>query len=70
MPADRCTGCDVELDSSRYARCDVCKGAKYCISCARAHLCTTRCATNGCIAGLCVHLVRDGVVDARYGVHE
>src|SRR5206468_2535300 len=50
VPADRCAACDALLDPARYARCDVCRGAKYCISCAREHLCTARCATSGCIA--------------------
>jgi hypothetical protein len=68
VPADeRCTACDAPLDPQRYARCDVCEGARFCAGCARHHLCTTRCASNGCVAGLCVHIVRDGVADARYG---
>jgi len=68
--AARCSACGSTLDAARHARCDVCRGALFCIACAKAHLCTARCQTNGCIAGLCVHLVRDGVTDARYGVHE
>lgn len=71
MPAeDRCAACDAWLDLERYARCDVCKGARFCIDCARRHLCTPRCASNGCIAGLCVHAVRSGLVDPRYGIVE
>jgi hypothetical protein len=71
MPSDdRCASCDVVLDLQRYARCDVCKGAQFCIECARRHLCTVRCTSNGCIAGLCVHVVRDGVTDMRYGIVE
>jgi hypothetical protein len=66
----RCSVCGTALDAARHARCDVCRGALFCITCAKAHLCTARCRTNGCIAGLCVHVVRDGVTDARYGVHE
>ena len=69
MPSDdRCTACDARLDPARYACCDVCKGARYCLACARSHLCTARCTSNGCIAGLCVHVVRDGVTDPRYGI--
>jgi len=64
----RCAACDAFLDLRRYARCDVCKGAELCIDCARGHLCTARCASNGCIAGLCVHVVRAGSVDPRYGI--
>jgi hypothetical protein len=67
---DPCASCHRALDPQRYARCDVCKGARFCISCARGHLCTARCASNGCIAGLCVHVVRAGVVDPRYGIVE
>jgi len=67
---DGCAACGAPLDQARHARCDVCHGALFCIACAKAHLCTARCSTNGCIAGLCVHLVRDGVTDPRYGVHE
>jgi hypothetical protein len=65
-----CAACGAGLDRARYARCDVCRGATYCIACANAHLCTSRCTSNGCVAGLCVHLVRDGVTDPRYGIHE
>lgn len=71
MPAEaRCTVCDKPLDLLRHARCDVCKGALFCIDCGRRHLCTARCASSGCIAGFCVHLVRAGVVDPRYGIVE
>jgi hypothetical protein len=71
VPAEvRCTACDAKLDAERYARCDVCRGAMFCITCARGHLCTARCAYNGCIAGLCVHVVRAGIVDERYGIVE
>ncbi len=71
MPADdRCAACDAALDLQHYARCDVSTGARYCIDCARGHLCTVRCMANGCIAGLCVHVIRAGVVDPRYGIFE
>ncbi len=71
MPSpERCAACDRALDLAQYTRCDVCRGARYCVDCGRKHLCTARCTTNGCIAGLCVHLVSDGVTDERYGVHE
>lgn len=71
MPAeDHCSACDAPLDLARYARCDVCKSARFCIGCARRHLCTAQCALNGCVAGLCVHVVRSGVVDPRYGIVE
>jgi hypothetical protein len=70
MRAERCSACGAALDPDRYTRCDVCHGARYCVDCARRHLCTPRCAANGCVAGLCVHLVRRGVTDERYGVHD
>jgi hypothetical protein len=71
VPADvRCAACEATLDAERYARCDVCRGARFCITCARGHLCTERCASNGCIAGLCVRVVRAGIVDERYGIVE
>jgi hypothetical protein len=60
----------VPLDLRRYARCDVCAGARLCDVCAKAHLCTERCQSNGCVAGLCVRMVRGGVADARFGVTE
>jgi len=68
--ADRCSVCGATLDRARHARCDVCRGALFCIACAKKHLCTARCQTNGCIAGLCVHMVQGGVTDPRYGVHD
>jgi len=70
VPSERCAACGGSLDPAGHARCDVCRGATYCLDCARGHLCTARCTSNGCIAGLCVHVVRDGVVDPRFGVHE
>ena len=71
MPAeDRCAACGDTLNPKRYALCDVCNGARFCVVCARGHLCTARCASSGCIAGLCVHVVRAGVVDPRYGIVE
>jgi hypothetical protein len=66
----RCVACGLALDPGRFARCDVCAGARLCIDCAKAHFCTERCRSNGCIAGLCVRTVRSGVTDARFGVTE
>jgi hypothetical protein len=48
----------------------VCDGARLCIGCAKAHLCTERCRSNGCVPGLCVRMVRGGVTDARFGATE
>lgn len=63
-----CAACGVALDAERYARCDVCDGRTYCVTCGRAHLCTDRCAGRGCIAGLCVRVVARGVISERYGI--
>jgi hypothetical protein len=67
---DRCATCRQALDAERYARCDVCGGSRLCIDCAKAHLCTERCRSNGCVAGLCVRIVRSGVADQGFGVSE
>jgi hypothetical protein len=66
----RCAACAAALDPERFARCDVCEGARLCLGCATAHLCSERCRSNGCVAGLCVRMVRGGVTDARFGVFE
>jgi hypothetical protein len=47
---------------------EVCGGLLLCIDCARTHLCTSECAARGCLPGLCVREVRDGVVAAEFGV--
>jgi hypothetical protein len=67
---ERCAACGTALDPERFARCDVCDGARLCLDCAKAHLCTERCRSNGCLAGLCVRMVRGGVTDERFGVAE
>ena len=41
---------------------------RLCLDCARAHLCTSDCATRGCLAGDCVKEVRDGIVAIDFGV--
>jgi hypothetical protein len=58
------------LDPRLFARCDVCDGARLCVHCAKTHLCTERCASNGCIPGLCVRMVRAGVISERFGASE
>jgi hypothetical protein len=70
LSEEGCTACGAALDPRRFARCDVCDGARLCVGCAKAHFCTERCRSNGCIAGLCVRMVRDGAADARFGVTE
>jgi hypothetical protein len=66
--ADRCTTCHELLDTDFFASCSVCDGRAMCIECARAHLCTAECRARGCIPGLCVKVVRDGVTAEAYGV--
>ena len=61
--------CGHVIDPLRFATCEVCAGMRLCLDCARAHLCTTECATRGCSAGLCVKEVRDGVLATEFGVH-
>ena len=64
MPAD----CGHPLDPVHHASCEVCDGKLLCLACARAHLCTDTCAQRGCVPGLCVKEVRDGVVAIEFGV--
>ena len=66
----RCAACAAALDPQGFARCDVCGGARLCLGCAKVHLCTEGCLSNGCTAGLCVRMVRGGLTDARFGVSE
>lgn len=81
MPGE-VTVCVHAIDERRYAMCAVCagpnggdagpsggvRGRRLCLDCARTHFCTSECASRGCKAGLCVKLVRDGVVASAYGV--
>ena len=60
--------CGHEIAAERHAICEVCRGMRLCLGCARAHYCTDECATRGCVAGLCVKEVRDGIVAEEYGV--
>ena len=41
---------------------------RLCLDCAREHLCTDTCAGRGCLPGLCVKEVRDGIVAIEFGV--
>lgn len=65
---ERTRTCGHELDPRAYATCTVCEGLALCLDCARAHFCTSECAVRSCIAGLCVKVVRDGVLADRFGV--
>ena len=60
--------CGHAIDPRRHATCDVCGGLLLCLACARTHLCTRECAARGCLPGLCVREVRDGVVAPEFGV--
>ncbi len=60
--------CGHLLDARRYAICGVCAGLRLCVECARGHLCTSECSTRGCLPGLCVKVVRDGVPADSFGV--
>lgn len=66
--SEGCDSCGIPLDPRAHAICAVCEGMRLCISCARAHLCTAECAERGCLAGLCVKLVSDGVVSDAFGI--
>lgn len=67
-PPDRCGTCSGALDLALYARCEVCDGRRLCLACAAGHFCTAECPGRGCLPGLCVHLVRDGLLSEDYGV--
>ena len=60
--------CGHEIDPARHAICGVCHGMLLCIACAREHFCTSECPERGCIAGLCVKEVRDGIVADEFGI--
>ena len=62
----RCARCDEAL-SEPFGWCAGCRAA-YCFSCGRAHYCTPQCPANGCLAGLCVREVKDGVLAERWGL--
>lgn len=65
MPAP---DCGHQIDPRQHATCEVCACLRLCLDCARTHLCTIECAARGCIAGLCVKEVHDGVVASEFGV--
>ncbi len=56
------------IDPHHHAVCQVCCGMRLCLDCAGAHLCTKECAARGCLPGLCVKEMRDGVVATEFGV--
>jgi len=60
--------CGHPIDERHHAVCEICDGLRLCVDCARTHLCTSECASEGCIPGRCVKEVRDGRVATSYGV--
>lgn len=60
--------CGHVIDPARHGVCEVCRGMLLCDECARTHFCTGECRARGCVTGLCVKEVRDGVVAEVYGV--
>ena len=57
-----CAACgeSIEQPYGYCSNCDAC----YCTACAAGHFCTPACAANGCFAGLCVRVVREGKLGA------
>ncbi len=67
LPADpRCDSCDVPLQEP-FGWCSNCAAA-YCLDCGRRHFCQPSCRESGCLAGLCVRLVRDGRLSTEWGL--
>lgn len=60
--------CGHAIDPAHHAVCAVCRGMRVCLECAPRHFCTDECRSRGCIAGLCVKEVRDGVVAETFGI--
>lgn len=60
--------CGHPIDPRSQATCEVCGGLALCLQCARTHLCTSACAACGCLPGLCVKEVRDGLVATEFGI--
>ena len=61
-----CAVCGVAL-AEPFGWCGNCRAA-YCLPCGRGHYCTSACPANGCHAGLCVRLVKDGVLAGTWGL--
>jgi len=61
-----CAGCGNPLGEP-HTFCTNCD-AHYCLDCGRRHFCTPTCRANGCIAGLCVRVMRNGELSREWGV--
>jgi hypothetical protein len=66
LEATNCAVCSVSLPEP-FGWCENCRAA-YCLACARQHFCLPTCQAAGCLAGLCVRLVRDGELSTSWGV--
>jgi hypothetical protein len=67
LPTDPvCAGCGTAL-SEPYGYCSNCRAA-FCFACERAHYCQPGCAAAGCLAGLCVRQVKEGVLSSTWGL--
>ncbi len=60
--------CGHTIDPRRHGICEVCRGMLLCVECARVHYCTSECRVRGCVAGLCVREVQDGVIADTFGL--
>jgi len=65
-PPTHCAACHDSLAES-HGWCGNCRVA-LCLACGRDHFCTAACPSRGCLAGLCVREVRDGVLSERWGL--
>jgi hypothetical protein len=61
-----CAQCGATLGEP-HAYCGNCD-ARFCLACGSRHFCTPACRANGCLAGLCVRLVRNGELSRQWGV--
>jgi hypothetical protein len=61
-----CAGCNAAL-TEPYGYCSNCRVA-FCFACGRGHYCLPGCAESGCLAGLCVRQVKDGVLSSTWGL--
>jgi hypothetical protein len=62
--APRCADCGVGLEEP-FGWCSNCRAA-FCAACGDQHFCMERCKAAGCIAGLCVRDVNDGVLSLEW----
>jgi hypothetical protein len=63
---NNCANCGGLLGEP-HAFCGNCN-ERYCLACASTHFCTPTCHANGCFAGLCTRLIRNGGLSRQWGV--